>query len=128
MKPILLGAGAEAERTAVEAFHGYLSRGLDPDLVQLASLLFVFALDAAKRGSGATPQTATGVHRRDEALLLLPWRERSVFVLRGVLGLDDMGVSEIVEIPIQEVRSTWMKALFRLRGLLHKNLFSGRRT
>ena len=125
---LILGAGADAERTAVEAFHDYLSRGLDPDLVQLPSLLFVFALDAVKKVPATSPQTNTNVHRLEKALILLPWRERSVFVLRSVLRLEDMAISEIVEMPIQEVQSIWLKALFRLRGLVGKDFFSGRRT
>jgi DNA-directed RNA polymerase specialized sigma24 family protein len=63
-----------------------------------------------------------------EAVAFLPWKERAVFALRSMLGFDDMTTSEVVEIPIQEVRSTWMKALFRLRELLPKEFFKGRKT
>jgi hypothetical protein len=125
---LLLGEGTESERSSVEAFHAYLSRGLDLDVVSLPSLLFVFALDAAKRlAIPMTPET-TGVQRLQDAVVLLPWRERSVFALRSALGLDDMVISEVVEIPIGEVRKIWTSALFRLRELLHKDFFSGRKT
>ena len=124
---VLLGKGADAERTTVEAFQAYLSRGLDLDVVQAPSLLFVFALDAAKGASSTTPQTTTGVQRLEEAVILLPWKERSVFALRSALHLDDMVISEIAEIPVQEVRRFWMKALVLLRGLLQKDFFSGRK-
>ncbi len=125
---LLLGEGTEAERSSVEAFHAYLSRGLDLDIVRLPSLLFVFALDAAKKAAiPMTPETAEA-RRLQDAVILLPWRERSVFALRSALRLDDMVISEIAEIPIQEVRRIWMNALFRLRKLLHKDFFSGRKT
>jgi hypothetical protein len=55
---LLLGEGTEAEQISVEAFHAYLSRGLDLDVGQLPSLLFVFALDAAKRAP--LPSMPTG--------------------------------------------------------------------
>jgi len=123
---LLLGEGADAERSAVEGFQAYLSRGLDLDLVQLPTLLFLFALDAAKRTAVATPARASEPRRLQDAVVVLPWRERAVFGLRSAIGLDDMTISEIVEIPIREVQGIWMKALFRLRELLNKEFFSGR--
>ncbi len=123
---LLLGEGADAERSAVEGFQAYLSRGLDLDLVQLPTLLFLFALDAAKRMAVATPAVTTGVRRLQDAVVVLAWRERAVFGLRSAMGLDDMTISEIVEIPIQEVRRVWMNALFGLRELLNKDFFSRR--
>jgi hypothetical protein len=44
------------------------------------------------------------------------------------MGLDDMAVGEIVEIPVQEVRRIWMSAVFRLRELLPKDFSPGRKT
>jgi hypothetical protein len=123
---LLLGEGADAERTVVEAFQAYLSRGLDLDLLQLPTLLFLFALDAAKKTAVAPRTGASEPRRLEEAVVLLPWKERAVFGLRSAMGLDDMTISEIVEIPIREVRQISMKALFRLRELLNKRFFSGR--
>jgi hypothetical protein len=125
---LLLGEGTEAERSSVEAFHAYLSRGLDLDVASLPSLLFMFALDAAKRAAVPMTPESTEARRLQDAVVLLPWRERSVFALRSVLRLDDIVISEIVEVPIREVRGVWMKALLRLRQLLHKDFFSGRKT
>jgi len=38
-----------------------------------------------------------------------------------------MTISEIVEIPVQEVRRVWMNALIRLRELLPKDVLQGRK-
>jgi DNA-directed RNA polymerase specialized sigma24 family protein len=123
---LLLGEGVDAERTAVEAFHDYVSRELDLDVLQLPVLLLIYALDAARKTS---PSAASDVPRRmQEAVVLLPWTERAVFALRGAMGRDDMTVSEIVEIPVQEVRRVWMNALIRLRELLPKEVLQGRKT
>ena len=46
---LLLSEGSEAERTTVEAFQAYLSRGLDLDFVACPTFLFIFAMDAVKR-------------------------------------------------------------------------------
>lgn len=124
---LLLGERTEAERTCVEAFQAYMSRGLDLDVVQLPSLLFVFALDAAKRAVLRETPPVQEVRGLEEGVVALPWKERSVFALRSVMRLDDMAISEIVEIPVREVQKAWMNALFRLRELLHKDFFSGRR-
>ena len=56
-----------------------------------------------------------------------PWKERAVFALRGTMDLDDMTISEIVEVPVQEIRKFWMNALFRLRELLPKDFLQGRK-
>jgi DNA-directed RNA polymerase specialized sigma24 family protein len=125
---LLLGEGSEAERTAGEAFQAYLSRGLDLDVVQLPALLFVFALDAAKGAAAAMPPLMTRAQRLQEAVVLLLWKERSVFALRSAMRFDDMTIGEIAEIPVREVRKIWTSALFRLRELLHKDFFSGRKT
>jgi DNA-directed RNA polymerase specialized sigma24 family protein len=125
---LLLGEGSDAERTVVEAFQAYLGRGLDLDFGRLPAFLFIFAIDAAKRAAfPATPETAEA-RRLQDAVVLLPWRERAVFALRSTMGLDDMVVGEIVEIPVQEVRRIWMRALFRLRELLPKDFSPGRKT
>lgn len=125
---LLVGEGAEAERTTAEAFQAYLSRGLELDVWQLPALLLTYALDAAKRNAPATPLETNETPRLQEAVVLLPWKERAVFALRSAMGFDDMSISEVVEIPIQEVRRIWMKALFRLRELLPKEFFQGRKT
>jgi DNA-directed RNA polymerase specialized sigma24 family protein len=124
---LLLGEGAEAERTSVEAFQAYLTRGLELDLVQVPSLLFMFALDAAKKSPLTTPAEMSEVRKLQDVVVLLPWRERSVFALRGAMGLDDMLISEIVEVPLPEVGKIWMKALFRLHELLYKDGFPERK-
>jgi|SRR5579885_2505414 len=125
---LLLGEGSDAERTVVEAFQAYLSRGLDLDFVGPPAFLFIFAMDAAKRAAiPATPEPAEA-RRLQDAVVLLPWRERAVFALRSAMGLDDMVVGEIAEIPVQEVRRIWMSAMFRLRKLLPKDFFPGRKT
>ncbi len=61
-----------------------------------------------------------------DGVALLPWKERAVFSLRSVMSLDDMTISEIVEIPIREVRRIWMNSLVRLRELLPRDFFLGR--
>jgi len=122
-----VGEGAEAERISVEAFQAYLSRDLELDLVRLPSLLFMFALDAAKSSAITGPAELTEVRKLQDAVVRLPWKERSVFALRTVMGLDDMLIGEIVEVPFREVRRIWMKALFRLRELLRKDFFPGRK-
>ena len=124
---LLVGEGADAERTTGEAFHAYLSRGLELDVWQLPALLLIYALDAAKRNAPATPLEAKETPRLHEAIVLLPWKD-AVFALRSAMGFDDMSISEVVEIPVQEVRRIWMKALFRLRELLPKECFQGRKT
>ena len=123
---LLLGEGSDAEGSAVEAFQAYLSRGLDLEFVQLPTLLFLFALEAAKRSAAATPVVTSGVRRLQDGVALLPWKERAVFSLRSVMSLDDMTISEIVEIPIREVRRIWMNSLVRLRELLPRDFFPGR--
>ena len=121
---LLLGEGADAERTTIEAFQAYLVRGLELDVWQLPALLLIYTLDAAKRSVPAKPLETPGLQ---QAVVLLPWKERAVFALRSVMGCDDMTISEVVEIPIQEVRRIWMRALFRLREALPKEFFQGRR-
>ena len=125
---LLVGEGADAERTTAEAFQAYVSRGSELDVWQLPALLLICALDAAKRNVPATPLETRQTHGLQEAIVLLPWKERAVFALRSAMGFDDMTISEVVEIPTQEVRRIWMKALFRLRDLLPKEFFQGRKT
>lgn len=125
---LLLGEESEAERTVGEAFQAYLSRGLDLDVVQLPTLLFVFALDAAKGAAEAMPPLMTRARRLREAVVLLPWKERSVFALRSAIRFDDLTIGDIAEIPVREVRRIWISALFHLRELLHKDCLSGRKT
>ena len=122
---LLLGEGVDAERTTVEAFQAYVSRGLDLDVLQLPVLLLIYALDAARKTS--LPAASGEPRRMEEAVVLLPWKERAVFGLRGAMGRDDMTISEIVEIPVQEVRRVWMNALIRLRELLPKDVLQGRK-
>ena len=124
---LLLGEGSEAEQTTVEAFHAYLSRGLDLDVSGLPAFLFLFAIDAAKRTTVPGTARVEPVRRLEQAVVLLPLKERSVFALRSVVHLDDMAISEVVEIPVREVQRVWMSALLRLRQLLHKDFFSGRK-
>jgi DNA-directed RNA polymerase specialized sigma24 family protein len=120
---LLLGDDAGAERTCAEAFHGYLTRGLDVDLVRLPPMLLTFAIDVAK--TQEVPATAATRETRTlaDAVVFLPWQERAVFLLSNVMGLQDLLVGEIVEIPAQEVRRMGMSALFRLRELLPKDFF-----
>ena len=125
---LLVGEGAEAERTTAEAFQAYLSRGLELDVWQLPALLLIYALDAAKRNAPATQLETRQTPGLQEAVVLLPWKERAVFALRSAMGFDDFTISEVVEIPIQEVRRVWMKALFRLREMLPKDFLQGRKT
>lgn len=125
---LLLGEGSEAERTTVEAFQAYLSRGLDLDFGACPTFLFIFAIDAVKRAAMPAKPESAEARRLQDAVVLLPWRERAVFALRSVMRLDDMVISEIAEVPFREVPRIWMNALSRLRELLHKDFFSGRKT
>jgi hypothetical protein len=124
---LLVDQDADAERSVIEAFQAYASRDLDFDLMVLPALLFTFALDGAKKGGiplrAKTPETKT----LRQALVQLPWKERAVFALRSVLGLEEELVGEIVEIPMQEVRRIWMKALLQLREALPRE-FLARKT
>jgi hypothetical protein len=120
----LLGTGSDAEKTTVEAFQGYLSRELDLDFVQVPALLFIFANEAARKL--ALPPPAESTEALQDAVVFLPWKKRAVFALRGPLGFEDGLVSEIVEIPIREVRRMWIRSLFRLRTLLPRDFFPGR--
>jgi hypothetical protein len=74
---LLLGEGSEAEQTTVEAFHAYLSRGLDLDVSGLPAFLFLFAIDAAKRATVSD----TGRHGRQR-----DYRDSGS---RGSEGLDE---------------------------------------
>lgn len=122
---LLLGEGLDAERTTVDAFQAYVSRGLELNVLQLPVLLLIYALDAARKT--IPPATSNDPYRLQEAVVSLPWKERAVFALHGVMGQDDMTISEIVEIPVQEVRKVWMNALIRLRELLPKDVLQGRK-
>jgi DNA-directed RNA polymerase specialized sigma24 family protein len=123
---LLLGEGVDAEWTTIEAFQAYLSRGLDLDVLQLPVLLLIYALDAARQTASASAQS--GTHSLRNAVLLLPWKEPAVFALRSTMGLDDMTISEIVEVTVQEIRRIWMDALFRLRELLPNDFLQGSKT
>lgn len=123
---LLLGKGAEAEQATVEAFTVYLRHELELDLTGLPTFLFLFAMDAAKRSVRSEKPESAKPGSLEEAVAVLPWKERSVFALRSVLRMDDMAIGEIVEIPVREVRKLWMSALYQLRELLPKGFFSGR--
>ena len=74
---LLLGEGVDAERTTVEVFQAYVSRGLDLDVLQLPALPLIYALDAARK---TLPPAVSGRPRRmEETVILLPWKERAVF-------------------------------------------------
>jgi hypothetical protein len=121
---VLLGEGLAAESTTVEAFQAYLGRSLDLEFAQVPALLFILAIDAARKST--VPIRAGSIDVLQDAVLFLPWKERAVFALRGTLGFEDALVGEIVEIPIREVRCMWIGAVFRLRSLLRKEFFAGR--
>lgn len=124
---LLSGEGSDAERTVVEAFQAHLRRDLDLDFVGLP--LFCSSSLWMQRSEPQFRQRRKPPRRRlQDALVLLPWRERAVFALSSAMGLDDMVVSEIVLIPVQEVRRIWMSAVFRLRELLPKDFSPGRKT
>jgi hypothetical protein len=120
---LLVDQDADAERSVIEAFQTYASHGLDFDLLVLPALLFTVALDSVKKGEIPIQGKSTGTKTLREALVRLPWKERAVFVLRSVLGLEEELVGEIVEIPMQEVRRIWMKALLKLREVLPREFF-----
>lgn len=124
---LLVGRGAEAERTTVEAFTVYLRHELELDLTGLPTFLFLFAIDAAKRSSRSERPENGQPRSLEDAVVVLPWKERSVFALRSVLRMDYMTIGEIVEIPVREVRKAWMSALCQLRELLPKDFFPGRK-
>lgn len=120
---LLLEQDADAERSVLEAFQAYASHGLEFDLVLLPALLFTFALDSAKKGRIPMRTQTTEIKTLRHALVQLPWKERAVFALRSVMGLEEELVGEIVEIPMQEVRRIWMKALLQMREVLPREFF-----
>lgn len=123
---LLVDQDADAERSVIEAFQAYASLGLDFDLMVLPALLFTFALDGAKKREISVQAKSPGTKTLRQALVQLPWKERAVFALRSVLGFEEELVGEIVEVPMQEVRRIWMKALLQLRKALPKEFFPRR--
>ena len=103
-----------------------MSLDLELVLTRVPAFLFMFALDHAKSVNGSVVTGSAKPSNLKEALLLLPFRERSVFVLRSVLQMDEALVGEIVEIPLREVRKVWMKALSRIRDVLPSDFFRGK--
>lgn len=117
---LFLGNDAEAEKATEAGFLTYFERELDLDRVALPILLLIFALEAGKRYCASIAKRPDPPTELGEAILLLPCDERAVFILRNVVGLDELTVGEIVELPIPEVRKRWFQSLMHLRELMPK--------
>lgn len=123
---LLLGDDAQAEKAMEQGFLDYVTRDLEVDCDGMPTLLFTFALDAARKSWSSNGEAPVKTNQLNQAILSLPIAERAVFILRSVMGLDEEVVGEIVEIPFQDVRKRWMGSLRHIRTLLSEDFFKER--
>lgn len=123
---LFLGDPSRAEEATARAFLAYVERDLDLDFGELPDDLLRFAWEAGKHYDETRPSLVANGRDLGKAILLLPFEERAVFILRSVMGMDELDVGTVLDFPLQKVRETWMRALLELRRLLPTSFFGDR--
>jgi DNA-directed RNA polymerase specialized sigma24 family protein len=113
---LYLGDLEQAESATREAFVGFFKGTLDLKSDKLPVRLMQFAVAVSR--SRCLPSTECNGPEGFEACVgLLPWQQRSVFLMRGTFNLTASEVAEIIDTTVNEVNKVWFEALLALRRL-----------
>ena len=114
---LYLGNRDQAEIATEEAFLRFLSQSPDLGGDRLSLALVRCACEAAGRRCVPPFSGSVEVEELTDALPLLPCEERSVFILRSVLGLRAEVVAVAMLRTPQQVNQIWIESLLRIRKL-----------
>lgn len=121
---LLLGDKSSAEKATGKAFLAYFHE-MNIDDGESPSRLLILALENARKCCASMPKPSRQPTELSEEIRLLPWKEREVFILRGVMDLDEALVSEIVGLSVFEVRQRWFRALMQIRATMPSKFLEG---
>lgn len=121
---LYLGNLEQAESTTREAFVGFFMGTFELEDDKLPIGLIRLAVMATRSrclpvAEGDAPKGLEGAVRR------LPCEQRSVFLMKGTLGLAASEVAEITNTTVNEVKQVWIKALLSLRRMRLKRPHQG---
>ena len=123
---LFLGYKDLAAECTGEAFLNYLREKLVLQTSALPARLMGFALAAVKRRSALASRANLPSQSLAAKILCISSDERAVFIMRSVLGLDDSFVALATALPVERMRSLWLRSLFNLRAMLPKGFFERR--
>jgi DNA-directed RNA polymerase specialized sigma24 family protein len=109
-----LGDQEQAESAMREAFVGFFKGTPDLKSGELPVRLMQLAV-AASRSRCLTPGEHNGAEGLEACVRLLPFPQRSVFLMRGTFNLAASEVAEITDTTVNEVSKLWLDALLNLR-------------
>jgi hypothetical protein len=120
---LFVGDKDRAEKATEFAFLTYYRAGPVLDLEVVPVSLLRHALEATRSlGDGKE----TPAQDLQSAILCLPFEERAVFILRGVLEFDFGKIADVTACREEQVKRTWVQGLARLREFLPREFFKER--
>ena len=114
---LFLGNRDQAEIATEEAFTRFLSQSPDLSGNRLSLALVRCAWEAAGSHCVSSSPGPAEVEELTDARPLLPCEQRSVFILRSVLGLRAEAVAVATLRTPQQVNQIWVQSLLRIRKL-----------
>ena len=117
---LFLGDARQAEASLEEAFLRFCRAGFELEGEKLPLDLMRFAVIASE-GRCSPPKGAPDAESLEACVRFLPCKERSVFLLRGTLGLSAAEVAEVTNISLQEANRLWLRSLMNLRVWLKRS-------
>ena len=113
---MFLGEDERAELATQEAFVQYV-REQEPLIVsKLPRKLIRNAVAESMKLEPSEPRFPDN-EELEEILPLLPASDRAVFILRSTLDLSAVDTAGILQVPIERVNESWMKASLFLRDI-----------
>jgi DNA-directed RNA polymerase specialized sigma24 family protein len=113
---LFLGADEPAELATQEAFVRYVREREPLRSDQLPRKLMRNAVAEAIRLNPAEPRFPETDELEDVLPLLAP-SDRAVFILRMTLDLSAQDTASILQLPVEQVNESWMKASLFLRDV-----------
>lgn len=121
---LITGNPGRAQECVEKAFLAYIrndgnlcGREVPPGLLRLAL--------AATQESFSPMPLEYRLKTLEYQIFLLPMNLRTIFILRYVLLLPELAISDVTQVPVPEVQQVALAALLRLRGSLPRYFFSG---
>ena len=120
---LFLGNKDLASECTREAFLNYLREKPVFPTSALPPRLMSFALAAVRRGSTLDSRASRPNQICPENVLCIPSDQRTVFIMRSMLGMSDSSVASATGLPMERLRGLWRRSLFNLREILPREFF-----